>query len=171
MRATDTRSNRSINFSRQLFGRLENKTMIYAFIAVTALFLLIMSPVFGVFSGKVRGKRAKRRLTYNLCAFGAVMLAGIFMPVFALAAPGETAGAATAAAGITDAAIKAIAAAAAVGLAGIGGGLAVGPAASAAIGAMAEDSSTFGKSLIFVALGEGIAIYGLLVSFLILFVL
>ena len=77
----------------------------------------------------------------------------------------------TAAVGITDAAIKAIAAAAAVGLAGIGGGLAVGPAASAAIGAMAEDSSTFGKSLIFVALGEGIAIYGLLVSFLILFVL
>lgn len=43
----------------------------------------------------------------------------------------------TTAVGITDAAIKAIAAAAAVGLAGIGGGLAVGPAASAAIGAMA----------------------------------
>ena len=127
--------------------------------------------MFSVFSGKLTGKRAKRRLTYNLCAFGAVMLAGLFMPALALAAPAETADAVTAAVGITDAAIKAIAAAAAVGLAGIGGGLAVGPAASAAIGAMAEDSSTFGKSLIFVALGEGIAIYGLLVSFLILFVL
>ena len=140
--------------------------MIYAIIAVTVLFLLVLSPMFSVFSGKLTGKRAKRRLTYNLCAFGAVMLAGLFMPALALAAPAETA-----AVGITDAAIKAIAAAAAVGLAGIGGGLAVGPAASAAIGAMAEDSSTFGKSLIFVALGEGIAIYGLLVSFLILFVL
>ena len=145
--------------------------MFYAILAVTVLFLLVLSPVFSVFTGKLKGRRAKRRLTYNLCAFGAVMLVGIFMPVFALAAPAETAEAATAAAAITDAAIKAIAAAAAVGLAGIGGGLAVGPAASAAIGAMAEDSSTFGKSLIFVALGEGIAIYGLLVSFLILFVL
>ena len=145
--------------------------MIYALIAVTVLFLLVLSPMFSVFSGKLTGKRAKRRLTYNLCAFGAVMLAGLFMPALALAAPAETADAVTAAVGITDAAIKAIAAAAAVGLAGIGGGLAVGPAASAAIGAMAEDSSTFGKSLIFVALGEGIAIYGLLVSFLILFVL
>ncbi len=145
--------------------------MIYAIIAVTVLFLLVLSPMFSVFSGKLTGKRAKRRLTYNLCAFGAVMLAGLFMPALALAAPAETADAVTAAVGITDAAIKAIAAAAAVGLAGIGGGLAVGPAASAAIGAMAEDSSTFGKSLIFVALGEGIAIYGLLVSFLILFVL
>ncbi|MBP3480372.1 MAG: ATPase [Clostridia bacterium] len=145
--------------------------MIYAIIAVTVVFLLVLSPMFSVFSGKLTGKRAKRRLTYNLCAFGAVMLAGLFMPALALAAPAETADAVTAAVGITDAAIKAIAAAAAVGLAGIGGGLAVGPAASAAIGAMAEDSSTFGKSLIFVALGEGIAIYGLLVSFLILFVL
>ena len=145
--------------------------MIYAIIAVTVLFLLVLSPMFSVFSGKLTGKRAKRRLTYNLFGFGVVMLAGLFMPAFALAAPAETADAVTTAVGITDAAIKAIAAAAAVGLAGIGGGLAVGPAASAAIGAMAEDSSTFGKSLIFVALGEGIAIYGLLVSFLILFVL
>lgn len=144
--------------------------MITAIIIVTALFLLVLSPLFSVLRGKVSGSRAKRRLVYNLCAFGGVMLAGLFMPVFAFAAPAETAGAA-AASGITDAAIKAIAAAASVGLAGIGGGLAVGPAASAAIGAMAEDASTFGKSLIFVALGEGIAIYGLLVSFLILFVL
>ncbi len=145
--------------------------MLYAILAVTVLFILVLSPVFSVLSGKIKGKRAKRRLTYNLCAFGAVMLAGLFMPAIALAAPEQTAQTATAAAAITDAAIKAVAAAAAVGLAGIGGGLAVGPAASAAIGAMAEDSSTFGKSLIFVALGEGIAIYGLLVSFLILFVL
>lgn len=164
MRATVSPSNLSVNLDWRI------KIMIYAVLAVTVLFLLVLSPVFSVFTGKLKGKRAKRRLTYNLCAFGAVMLIGIFMPVFAFAAPVDTAGTAAAAA-ITDAAIKAVAAAAAVGLAGIGGGLAVGPAASAAIGAMAEDSSTFGKSLIFVALGEGIAIYGLLVSFLILFVL
>ena len=66
--------------------------MIYAIIAVTVLFLLVLSPMFSVFSGKLTGKRAKRRLTYNLCGFGVVMLAGLFMPAFALAAPAETAG-------------------------------------------------------------------------------
>ena len=35
-------------------------------------------------------------------------------------------------------------------------------------GAISEDGSLFGKALIFVALGEGIALYGLLVSILIL---
>ena len=41
-------------------------------------------------------------------------------------------------------------------------------AAPAAIGATSEDPKAFGKALIFVALGEGIALYGLLVSILIL---
>lgn len=60
-----------------------------------------------------------------------------------------------------------IASALAVGLAGIGGGIAVGSAAPAAIGATSEDPKNFGKSLIFVVLGEGIALYGLLMSFMI----
>ena len=99
------------------------------------------------------------------------MLIGVLVPVFTFAASEGDAQAAQTVAGISDKAFYALSAALAVGLAGLGGGLAVGPAASAAIGAMAEDSSTFGKSLIFVALGEGIAIYGLLVAFLILFVI
>ena len=41
-------------------------------------------------------------------------------------------------------------------------------AASAAIGAVSEDEKTFSKALIFVALGEGVALYGILVSILIL---
>ena len=61
-----------------------------------------------------------------------------------------------------------IAAALVTGLAGIGGGVAVAAAAPAAIGATSEDPKAFGKSLIFVALGEGIALYGLLISILIL---
>lgn len=145
--------------------------MLPSIIIATLIFVLIQIPVFSVLRGKLTGKRAKRRLVYNLCSFGAVMLFGILLPVFAFAAGEGDVAQTTVSSGITDAAVKAIAAAVSVGLAGIGGGIAVGPAASAAIGAMAEDSSTFGKSLIFVALGEGIAIYGLLVSFLILFVL
>ncbi len=54
------------------------------------------------------------------------------------------------------------------GLAAIGGGIAVGNGAPAAIGALTEDPKSFGKSLIFVALGEGIALYGMLISILIL---
>ena len=61
-----------------------------------------------------------------------------------------------------------IAAALATGLACIGGGIAVAAAAPAAIAATSEDSKAFGKSLIFVALGEGFGVYGLLISILII---
>ena len=40
--------------------------------------------------------------------------------------------------------------------------------ASAALGAISEDQSIFGKSMIFVAMAEGIALYGLIISFMIL---
>ncbi|HBM79582.1 MAG TPA: ATPase, partial [Clostridiaceae bacterium] len=61
-----------------------------------------------------------------------------------------------------------IAAALSTGLATIGTGVAVGPSASSAIGAISEDPKTLGKALIFVGLGEGIAIYGLVISIMIL---
>lgn len=61
-----------------------------------------------------------------------------------------------------------IGAALSTGIAGIGGGIAVGAGAPAAIGALTEDPKSFGKSIIFVALGEGIALYGMLVAILIL---
>ena len=46
--------------------------------------------------------------------------------------------------------------------------MAVASAASSAIGAISENDKVFGKALIFVALAEGIAIYGMLVSILIM---
>ncbi|MBE5957590.1 MAG: ATPase [Lachnospiraceae bacterium] len=60
-----------------------------------------------------------------------------------------------------------IGAALAVGLGSIGCGIAVANAASAALSAVSE-GSPFGTALIFVALGEGVAIYGFLIAFLIL---
>ncbi|MCL2457185.1 MAG: ATP synthase subunit C [Defluviitaleaceae bacterium] len=54
------------------------------------------------------------------------------------------------------------------GLGAIGTGIAVSSAASAAIGAISENENNFGKAMIFVAMAEGIAIYGLLISFMIL---
>ena len=61
-----------------------------------------------------------------------------------------------------------ISAALATGMSCIGGGLAVASAASAALGAISEDSSALGKSLIFVGLAEGVCLYGLIISFMIL---
>ena len=49
-----------------------------------------------------------------------------------------------------------------------GSGIAVASSASAALGALSEDGSLFGKSIIFVAMAEGIALYGLIISFMIL---
>lgn len=66
---------------------------------------------------------------------------------------------------------KAIGAGLAVGLAGIGGGYAVGVAGAAAISAVAEKRELFGTAFLFVVLGEGIAIYGLLIAIIIAFVL
>ena len=50
----------------------------------------------------------------------------------------------------------------------IGAGIAVARVGSAAIGALAEKPELFGRLLILVGLAEGIAIYGLIVSILIL---
>ncbi len=61
-----------------------------------------------------------------------------------------------------------IAAALSVGIAGVGSGIAVAAAAPAAIGALTEDPKTFGKSIVFVAMSEGMALYGMLISILIL---
>jgi len=66
---------------------------------------------------------------------------------------------------------KAIGASLAVGLAGIGGGYAVAVAGAAAVSAVAEKREVFGSAFLFVVLGEGIAIYGLLVAIIIVFVL
>lgn len=61
-----------------------------------------------------------------------------------------------------------IAAALSTGMSCIGAGIAVASAASSALGALSENSSIMGKALIFVALAESIALYGLLISFSIL---
>jgi V/A-type H+-transporting ATPase subunit K len=63
---------------------------------------------------------------------------------------------------------SALAAALAIGLTGLGAGMAIASTGSAASGAVAEKPEVFGKVLIFVALAEAIAIYGLVVAIMIL---
>ena len=121
----------------------------------------------------VRGGGSAKKATFAHIA--AAFLAGILVCSLALAvsAEGDAPAAADAAAdtgtaGGFAAGMAYIAAALVTGLSGIGGGIAVAAGAPAAIGATSEDPKAFGKALIFVALGEGIALYGLLVSILIL---
>ncbi len=64
--------------------------------------------------------------------------------------------------------LRYIAAALSTGLAAVGAGIAVAISASAAIGAISEKESLLGKTIIFVGLAEGIAIYGLIISIMIL---
>ena len=61
-----------------------------------------------------------------------------------------------------------IGAALATGMAALGAGLAVARVGTAAVGALAEKPELFGRLLIFIGLAEGIAIYGLIVSILML---
>ena len=61
-----------------------------------------------------------------------------------------------------------IAAALVTGISCIGGGIAVVSAASAALGAISEDQSILGKSLIYVYFAEGVCLYGLIIAFMIL---
>ena len=62
-----------------------------------------------------------------------------------------------------------LAAAIAVGLGSIAAGRAVERVGSASIGAIVEKPEVFGKTILYVGLAEGIAIYGVIVALLILF--
>jgi V/A-type H+-transporting ATPase subunit K len=54
------------------------------------------------------------------------------------------------------------------GMSSLGAGFAVAKVGTAAVGALAEKPELFGRLLIFIGLAEGIAIYGLIVSILML---
>jgi V/A-type H+-transporting ATPase subunit K len=61
-----------------------------------------------------------------------------------------------------------LAAAAATGLSALGAAYAVAVVGAAAVGALAEKPELFGRVIILVGLAEGIAIYGVIISVLIL---
>ncbi len=77
----------------------------------------------------------------------------------------------TAVAAVADpAGLIAIGAGIAVGLAGIGAGMGEQAIGAAAVGAMAEDEKFFGKGLLMTVIPESIAIFGLVVALILLFV-
>ena len=124
-----------------------------------AMVLTIVVPMTYYFKGEHNKNRYKKSLAANVSGFFATVVS------FAGA---TTASAATEAGAGLATGLGYIGAALVTGLSGIGSGIAVASSASAALGAISEDGSIFGKSMIFVAMAEGIALYGLIISFMIL---
>ena len=113
---------------------------------LTLIITLVLSIIipFGYFLiGEKNKKRYKKAIGTNVFFFfGAFVIASIMMYGGNVQAASETAAA---------------------------GGISVGLGyIAAALGAISEDSSVLGKSLIFVGLAEGVCLYGLIISFMIL---
>lgn len=139
------------------------------FLFPLAAVIMLMMPLLPLYKGITTGKKAKHAMIFNLCAFFGVAALMIILPAggFITLAEGAEA-AATAGTGMTiGSGLAYLSAALVTGIACIGAGIAIAAAAPAAIGAFSEDPAAFGKALIFVALGEGIGLYGLLISILI----
>lgn len=132
------------------------------------LIALISLPLVNVFRGKKSVSVAKRRMITHVCFFFAIVLGTVFFSATKAYAAGAD-DVTMKMAGSIGQGLGFIAAALATGISALGAGIAVAAAAPAAIGAFSENEKNFGKSMIFVALGEGVAIYGLLISIFIIF--
>jgi len=108
----------------------------------------------------------KRGLLANLALFGLVLAGVMLMGVQEVMAAEPVAGAAmeiTLGKGLALLGIGLP-----TGLAAIGAAIALGPIGSAAMAVIAEKPEMFGRTLIYMGLAEGIAIYGLVMSILLL---
>jgi V/A-type H+/Na+-transporting ATPase subunit K len=143
--------------------------MLKIFVVVVAS-LIPMTPILFYFlygRGSNRVEVSRRLITgfkgFNVVL--ALMMAGVGLVWFASPSTVLAAGLGQTAGGDQYATL---AAAIATGLATIGAGIAVSSTGAAAVGAIAEKPESFGRALIFVGLAEGIAIYGLIIAFLVL---
>ena len=149
----------------------------------TFLVILPVAALAAIFAFSIRQKSkgvpAKKIISSNLLAF---ILVAAVLGTLTFTVSAKEAGQADTAAVTETAEVEAetetkadnsksmglLAAALVTSVSGIAGGIAVAAGAPAAIAATTEDPKSFGKSLIFVALGESIALYGVIISILIL---
>lgn len=140
-------------------------TVITQIVLAIALVLSIILPFGYYLIGEKNRGRYKTAIGVNAFFFFGIMLVAIGVMFAGTSSVQASAGAANS--GLATG-MGYLAAALVTGLSCIGGGIAVASAASAALGAISEDQSILGKSLIFVGLAEGVALYGLIISFMIL---
>ena len=137
--------------------------MYYLFLTLAVLVVVstITVGVIKLYKGEVAGKsKVKKAIRVNLFSMLPVF-AGLVMTAIPQAA--YAAGTGDSASGLAY-----IAAGLSTGLAALGAGFAVGSVGSSAIGAISEDPKILGKTLIMIGLAEGIAIYGLIISLMII---
>jgi V/A-type H+/Na+-transporting ATPase subunit K len=142
--------------------------MFLVFAVLVGLIPVIPAVVFLLQNGKTNPAQAVSRIVNGFTGFN--FLVGLFAAGLAmvwLASPSTVLASGMAQEGGVDQ-YATLAAALSTGLACIGAGIAVGGSGAAAVGATAEKPESFGRALIFVGLSEGIAIYGLIISFLVL---
>ena len=147
-------------------------TFLYAMLAIVPIVVLFLS-FYSLFRKRAQGVPMKKAMVSHIAT---LLVLVVLMSALALGAsaaneadqPASPAQTEQTAANADDTqadnskGMTMIAAGLAVGLAGIGGG-------PAAIAATSEDPKSFAKSMLFVALGEAIAIYGLVIALLMLF--
>lgn len=138
--------------------------MLTRIVLIIALILSIIIPFGAYLIGEKNRGRFKTSLAVNVFFFFGLLIVGNIMGFAQTVSAAET----VASSGGLSVGLGYMAAALVTGLSCIGGGIAVASAASAALGAISEDSSILGKSLIFVGLAEGVCLYGLIISFMIL---
>lgn len=137
----------------------------------------------GIWSGKVSGKISAETAANFVKSFAGVGMTLIIIASLSIMAfsatrafanepaqpkPAASIEAPQPAGGMSSQGLGFLAMAISVGLGSLGAGIAVGMSASAAIGAISENPKSFGSALIFVGMAEGIAIYGMVIAFMIL---
>jgi V/A-type H+-transporting ATPase subunit K len=138
-------------------------------VLVAGLVPMVPAIVFFLRRRRLAPSSAARGLVLGLSGFNVILgLMAVGIGVVWLASPATVLAAGPNAQEMPSDPYAALAAAISTGLAAIGAGVAVASTGSAAVGTIAEKPESFGRALIFVGLAEGIAIYGLIISFMIL---
>lgn len=142
--------------------------MLFEILLPLVLVVLIILPLVKVFQGKTNLTSTKKRLYTHISLFFALVAFVFIWQLTGTSVFADEGDEVTGFVGSIAQGLGFLGAALATGMSSLGAGIAVAAAAPAAIGAFSENEKNFGKSLIFVALGEGVAIYGLLISILII---
>lgn len=140
-------------------------SVLFSVLMLIIPFVAIFAAIYAALKCVKKGKTPSKAMKVHFMTLVSVFA---LLTLCTFGASAETAETATAAASSASDGLRYIAAALCTGIASVGGGIALAAGIPAAIGATAEDPKAFGKALIFVALGETLALYGVIISFMIL---
>jgi V/A-type H+-transporting ATPase subunit K len=142
--------------------------MILVFGLLLSVFAVLLTIVAGIIMRKSCFQGSKGMFVGIVALSLCLLTAGSIVPLLAAPASAATEEAATGTADSPNNGLGFVGMALATGLACIGAGIAVGSVGSAALGLVGEQPGAIGTTLIYVGLAEGVAIYGIVISFLIL---